>query len=104
MLQTDLLPVAAPERMGQPGWLDAGFTAGWLPAFRHRGTGEVHASHLEDGRLACTHILDTLPAGWIADRDAEGRPGALVADIQAGYLRGSRFYTLAELLRYPSDA
>ncbi|WP_017942329.1 MULTISPECIES: hypothetical protein [unclassified Thioalkalivibrio] len=104
MLSLDLMPAPEPARSENPAWLDAGFTAGWLPAFRHRRTGEVHASHLEDGRLACTHILDTVPTPWVAERDDQGRPGALIAEIQAGYLRGDRFFTLAELLRYPSDA
>ncbi|WP_019571423.1 hypothetical protein [Thioalkalivibrio sp. ALMg3] len=104
MLSLDLLPAPAPARTENPAWLDAGFTAGWLPAFRDRRTGAVHASHLDDGRLACTHILDTVPAPWVAERDSKGRPTALTADIQAGYLRGDRFFTLAELLRYPSDA
>ncbi|WP_019626572.1 hypothetical protein [Thioalkalivibrio sp. ALJT] len=104
MLNLDLLPVAASARAEPPSWLDAGFTAGWIPAFRDRKTGEVHASHLENGRLACTHILDTIPPHWVAERDPQGRPGALISDIQAGYLRGDRFFTLAELLRYPADA
>ncbi len=104
MLNLDLLPQAAPHPGEDPGWLDAGFTAGWLPAFRHRRTGQVHASHLEDGRLSCVHVLDTLPGEWIAECDAGNRPCALISDIQAGYLRGERFFTLAELLRYPADA
>ncbi|MGM0553820.1 MAG: hypothetical protein ACQETK_08490 [Pseudomonadota bacterium] len=104
MLDLNLLPQATLPSGEDPGWLDAGFAAGWLPAFRHRQTGEVHASHLEDGRLSCVHVLDTLPADWVAERDAAHRPSALLPDIQAGYLRGERFFTLAELLRYPADA
>lgn len=104
MLNLELSPAAAPTRADDRGWLDAGFTAGWIPAFRHRVTGEVHASRLADGRLACMHVLDTAPAYWVGERDLRGRPCALVQEVQAGYLRGDRFFTLAELLRYPPDA
>ncbi|WP_018870192.1 MULTISPECIES: hypothetical protein [unclassified Thioalkalivibrio] len=104
MLDLDLLSGPSVTTREEPEWLDTGFTAGWIPAFRHRGNGQVHASQLEDGRLASAHILDTLPAEWVAERDARGRPGALVPEVQAGYLRGDRFFTLAELLRYPADA
>lgn len=74
---------------------------GFLPAFRHRQTGEVRLCQLADGRVASVHLLDSLPTDWVAVRDGCGRPAALIAAIEAGYLRGDAFWTLGDLI-HPS--
>ena len=71
---------------------------GFLPAFRHQQTGEVHLCQLADGRVAAMHLLDSLPAAWVAVRDGCGRPASLIPAIEAGYLRGEEFWTLGDLI------
>ena len=71
---------------------------GFLPAFRHQQTGEVRLCQFVDGRVASMHLLDSLPADWVAVRDGRGRPTVLIAAIEAGYLRGDAFWTLGDLM------
>lgn len=75
--------------------------AGFLPAFQHRGSGEVRLCQLADGRIACMHLLDSLPAGWVSQWDQAGRPVGLVPEVRAGYLRGADFWSLADV-RHPA--
>lgn len=81
-------------------FLASALTQGFLPAFQHRLNGEVRLCLHDDGQLAAMHLLDRLPAGWIAQRDRQGRPTALIAEVRAGYLRGSEFWSLGDL-RHP---
>ncbi len=79
-------------------------TAGFLPAFRHDETGEVRLCQLADGRIACLHLLDSLPEAWVAERDHQGRPVALIDKVRAGYWRGSEFWTLSDLVHPHLDS
>ncbi len=86
------------ERTTAPSALiSAELTAGFLPAFQHQDTGEVRLCLLDDGRIAPLHVLDSLPSAWVACRDADGRPSALIGQINAGYLRGSEFWSLHDI-------
>ncbi len=76
----------------------SGLTAGFLPAFRHRETGEVRLCGLLDG-----HLLDDLPDQWVIERDRKGRPSALAHAIEAGFLRGIAFWALGDFSRPTLD-
>ncbi len=81
-----------------PKWrLSPELVVGFLPAFRHRLSGEVRLCQLTDGRIARVHLLDSMPAHWVAERDWDGRPSALVAAVEPGYLRGDAFWRLEDL-------
>lgn len=82
---------------GQRWRLSPALTLGFLPAFRHRELGEVRLCQFSDGRIARKHLLDSLPAHWVAERDENGRPQALIAAVEAGYLRGAEFWRLDDL-------
>lgn len=98
--ETRVLPnLCVPEAAGSPA-----LAVGFVPAFRHEDDGQVRLCLLEDGRLSCVHVLDSLPDHWVAERDAEGRPLALVEQVSAGYLRGSEFWTLGDLRRPMLDS
>lgn len=86
----------APAR-GQKWRLSPALVVGFLPAFRHRESGEVRLCQFTDGRIARMHLLDSLPSHWVAERDWDGRPSALVAAIEPGYLRGDEFWRLDDL-------
>lgn len=75
----------------------SGLVSGFLPAFRHLETGEIRLCQLADGRLSRRHLLDSLPEDWILERDASGRPAALVSEVEPGFLRGIQFWTLQNL-------
>ncbi|WPL16257.1 hypothetical protein Thiowin_01210 [Thiorhodovibrio winogradskyi] len=78
--------------------------AGFLPAFRHEVDGQVRLCLTDDGRLASVHLLDSLPTDWVAERDDDGRPMALVDQVSAGYLRGDQFWSLGDLRRPRLDS
>ncbi|MBK5969176.1 MULTISPECIES: hypothetical protein [Thiorhodovibrio] len=92
-------PFAAPEDAHPPT-----LAAGFLPAFRHELDGEVRLCLTDDGRLSSVHLLDSLPAEWVAERDDHGRVMALVEQVSAGYLRGHEFWSLGELRRPRLDS
>lgn len=71
--------------------------SGFLPAFRHEESGEVHLCQFSDGIIAPVHSLDHLPSHWVTERDPAGRPVALVPAIAAGYLRGHEFWSLGDI-------
>lgn len=75
----------------------SGLVSGFLPAFRHLETGEIRLCQLDDGRISRRHLLDSLPDDWILERDASGRPAALVSEVEPGFLRGIQFWTLQNL-------
>lgn len=80
------------------------YAAGFLPAFRHESDGQVRLCLTDDGRLSSVHLLDSLPADWVAERDQDGRPMALVDQVSAGYLRGDQFWSLGDLRRPKLDS
>ena len=89
--------LSAPTVRGPRRLVQTGFIAGFLPAFRHLETGEVRLCRMQDGRLSREHLLDGLPDHWVLERDAGGRPAALVLAIEPGFVRGIEFWTLDDL-------
>jgi len=79
-------------------------SVGFMPAFRHQGSGEVRLCQFSDGSISTIHVLDFLPEDWVMERDAEGRPLALVGAIEAGFLRGADFWSLGDLLHPRLDS
>lgn len=63
------------------------------PAFCDHTTGRVELARYSNGAAAPMHVMDGLPADWVLERDAAGRPCALRPDIEAGFLHDGRFYT-----------
>jgi len=75
---------------------------GFLPAFRDSVTGKVYPSRYADGRPACVHLLEGLPADLVMERDAEGKVHAVKGSLEPGFTREGYFYTreqAAALLR-----
>ena len=66
---------------------------GFRPAFIDNHTGEIYQSCFADGRPACFHLLDGLPADLIVSRDASGRVTAVKNTVIAGFVREGEFYT-----------
>lgn len=87
---------AASDADGPRRLAKSGLMTGFLPAFRHLETGEVRLCRMENGQISRDHLLDGLPEHWIVDRDAGGRPSALVYAIEPGFMRGAEFWTLAD--------
>ncbi len=71
---------------------------GFLPAFKNLLDDQVHLSVDCQGTLAVMHLLDRLPAQWVAERDEQGRAVSLISSVVAGFVRNDQFYTLAELM------
>jgi hypothetical protein len=69
---------------------------GFRPAFRDRQTGKVYPSRFADGRPSAIHLFDGLPCELVEQRDAQGKVIAVGASIEAGFVRGGRFYTRAQ--------
>lgn len=87
----------------RPG-LSAELVAGFLPAFRHRHSGEVRLCRAPGGGIAWIHVLDSLPGDWVVERDGEGRPTVLLAAVEAGFLRGDQFWRLEDLAHPTPDS
>ena len=62
-------------------------------AFRDTRSGRVAIPRFENGKAAPMHLFCGLPEEWIQARDEEGQATALVACIEAGFVRDSVFYT-----------
>ncbi|MCB1889847.1 MAG: hypothetical protein KDH20_19730 [Rhodocyclaceae bacterium] len=75
---------------------------GFRPAFLDTATGTIHLSRFANHRLAPVHVLDGLPAGLIAQRDACGRVTHAKASLVSGFECSGRFYTRDEALRLAS--
>lgn len=88
--------LSAKTAQGPKNRLSPALIVGFLPAFRHQGSGEVRLCQFTDGRIARVHLLDSLPSHWVAERDWDGRPSALVAAVEPGYLRGAEFWRLED--------
>ena len=87
----------------KPG-LSAELVLGFLPAFRHRRSGEIRLCRAPGGGIAWIHLLDSLPGDWVLERDDEGRPTVLLAAVEAGFLRGDQFWCLGDLEHPVPDA
>ena len=72
---------------------------GFVPAFLDRDTGAVYRARYRDGTLAPMHILDGLPGSLVVSRDFQGRATQLKESVEAGFLRGGRFFTRSEAVR-----
>jgi len=69
---------------------------GFLPAFRDTMTGKVYPSRHADGRPACVHLLEGLPADLVIERDGDGAVRAVKGSLQPGFTRDGCFYTREE--------
>jgi hypothetical protein len=67
--------------------------AGFLPAYCNLSTGEAVVSQFADGRPSPVHLLDGLPAAWVAARDAAGHVREALPSVVAGFIRDGAFYT-----------
>jgi hypothetical protein len=59
----------------------------------------VEISRFADGKPAPLHLLDGLPNKWVAQRDRQGQVTRLIPGIQAGFVRGGRFYARVQAAR-----
>lgn len=79
---------------------------GFLPAFLDRETGRIHLSCDARGVPAAVHQFDGLPAEWIVARDPKGKPCAVKASVEAGFVREGYFFTreqAAQLIQWELD-
>ena len=67
--------------------------AGFVPAYKHLGTGEAVVSRFADGSPAPVHVLDGLPSDWITLRDESGLVSSVCDTVVAGFVRDGIFYT-----------
>lgn len=74
-------------------------SAGFVPAYLNRATGECTASRFADGTPAPVHLLDGLPEAWVRERDAAGHVICTCPGIVAGFLRNGCFFTREEAAR-----
>jgi hypothetical protein len=74
---------------------DASF--GFMPAFKNLHNDEVHLCAYDNGELSVVHVLDGLPAYWVEEWGADGRPVNLCPGVIAGFMRFGYFYTLSEI-------
>ena len=68
-------------------------SAGFFPAYQNLLTGEAVISRFADGSPAPVHVLDGLPADWVAARDELGNVCSVLDAVVAGFLREGVFYT-----------
>lgn len=68
-------------------------SAGFVPGFLNTRTGVAVVSCFADGQPAPVHVLEGLPAEWIAERDPEGHAIKACKGIVAGFLRLGAFYS-----------
>lgn len=66
---------------------------GFVPGYLNTHTGETIVSRFADGLPAPVHVLDGLPDGWVAERDATGKVTRAVDSVIAGFLRNGEFFT-----------
>ena len=89
-------------QLGGALFTDASF--GFMPAFKNLNNDEVHLCAYDSGELSVVHVLDGLPAYWVAEWGADGRPVNLKAGVIAGFIRFGCFYTLSEITNELRDA
>ena len=69
---------------------------GFLPAFRHEASGQVHIACNKDGSTCTFHLIDWLPQEWATAHTDDGRVLCLSSGITAGFVRDGIFYTREE--------
>ncbi len=72
---------------------------GFLPAFLDRDSGYIHLSCDANGNPAEFHRLDGVPAEWILERDAEGKPSAVKSSVVVGFVRDGFFFTREQVVQ-----
>ena len=68
----------------------------FLPAFRDNEDGRVELAKLANGSVAPMHLISNLPNAWATQVDANGHVLQLKASVEAGFVKGGRFYTRDE--------
>ena len=79
---------------------------GFLPAFLDRESGRIHLSCDTRGVPVAIHQFDGLPEEWVVARDQGGRPCAVKASVEAGFVREGYFFTreqAAQLMQWELD-
>jgi len=79
---------------------------GFLPAFLDRESGRIHLSCDARGVPVAIHQFEGLPEEWVVARDEEGRPCAVKASVEAGFVREGYFFTreqAAQLMQWELD-
>jgi hypothetical protein len=66
---------------------------GFRAAFCDALTGRAELARFSDGSPAPVHVLEGVPAAWVARRDTAGRVSAVKKSIIAGFIRDGFFYT-----------
>jgi hypothetical protein len=74
-------------------------SSGFLPAFYDLETERAELSRFADGRPAPMHLLEGMPAEWVARRDSSGGIIALKVSVIAGFVRNGYFYTREQAAR-----
>ena len=69
---------------------------GFRPAFRDTETGENYESNFKNGQPATIHLLEGLPDQVVLMRDEYGEPIEAKASLEAGFLKGDKFFTRDE--------
>lgn len=64
---------------------------GILPAFRHISSGETHLSCEDDGTLAPTHKVDSLPSKWLLC-NIDNSECKLKDSVEKGYVVMGHFF------------
>lgn len=70
---------------------------GFVPAFYNKMTMTGNISRFTSGAPAPIHLLDSVPADWVARRSANGKIVALKETVIAGYMCNGFFYTPEEV-------
>lgn len=79
---------------------------GFVPAFLDRESGRIHLSCDARGIPSAIHQFDGMPAEWVVARDTGGKPSAVKASIEAGFVREGYFFTreqAAQLIEWELD-
>lgn len=77
---------------------------GFMPAFKNLTDQQIHLSIDHFGELSVMHLFDGLPEHWIHEKDSQGKALTLKAEIIAGFMRNSEFYTLGEIMNKLKDS
>ena len=79
---------------------------GFLPAFLDRESGRIHLSCDARGVPSAVHQFDGFPGDWVVARDQHGKPCAVKASVEAGFVREGYFFTreqAAQLIEWEMD-
>lgn len=98
-LCSNLLEAENQRFKGTGGVSEGNRERGFIPAFHDRHSGQSVISRYADGTPAPVHVLDGLPAEWIAEYDKTGHALTAREGVIAGFLRNGLFYTREEAAR-----